>query len=102
MRYCLLRYCLHPTLILVGLIPTTAIGFVSGWEDRQDMYGQYFCYVDQAAGIKIPVIHSPTASNNLKPPESQMKFFIKLAPIVRTKEVQDFCLHSLRVYKEFF
>jgi hypothetical protein len=68
----------------------------------EDNYGQYFCYVDQVAGIKIAPDNSAT-SGQMKLPEWEMKFIIKVAPAAQQTDTRrEICLDTMNHYKEYF
>ncbi len=79
------------TLTLLVLFPISALA------TSRDRDGQYFCYVEQAAGIRV-VTGQAATSGKVTLPQNQMKFFIKIGPVVQNEITRVLCSNTINYF----
>jgi hypothetical protein len=85
-----------PALILcLSVVPST----VWAWE-IDEKAGQYYCYVEHVAGIRLTT-DRPPASGAITLPESKKKFFIKVEPYLPSEIMRPICTNTFDYYKEY-
>jgi hypothetical protein len=60
-----------------------------------NQYGQYFCFVEHAVGLQWKEETKPMFSGQIKLPEEDMKFFIKIGPVIYNDIAHDVCRHDM-------
>jgi hypothetical protein len=82
-------------ITLWALVPSAALA------TSRDRDGQYFCYVDQVAGIKFET-GKPTLAGKIRLPDNKMKLFIMVRPVVIDEVTRTLCTNTIEyLFKEY-
>ena len=81
------------------MVPLLPIAATADSSDAQH-YGQYYCVVEHVAGIKQAGGQMTSGEVSLR--ESDMKFFIKVGPVVRDDLRRKICMDTMDYYRVYF
>jgi hypothetical protein len=85
-------------LAIVALLISLSVPVRAPAADDDQRVGQYFCYVENAAGIQKHE-NQPTFAGKITLPEEDKKFFVRIKRVDR-ELVKELCAKSAQAFKE--